>query len=70
MAALGRPYSGLSLSSSSDFLQPPAVPGQAFPPGADRTERAPQPGPRAAPSSPAGAAKGRGKKGKEKTKII
>ncbi|XP_020025075.1 coiled-coil domain-containing protein 117 isoform X2 [Castor canadensis] len=60
MAALGRPYSGLSLGSSSDFLQPPAFPGRAFPPGADGTERAPRPGPRAAPSSPGGsAARGR-----------
>ncbi|XP_077016777.1 coiled-coil domain-containing protein 117 isoform X4 [Tamandua tetradactyla] len=61
MAALGRPFSGLPLSGSSDFLQPPpAFPGRAFPPEADGAELAPRPGPRAAPSSPGGsAARGR-----------
>lgn len=61
MAALGRPFSGLPLSGGPDFLQPPpAFPGRAFPPGADGAELAPRPGPRAAPSSPAGsAARGR-----------
>ncbi|XP_049721974.1 coiled-coil domain-containing protein 117 [Elephas maximus indicus] len=61
MAALGRPFCGLPLSGTSDFLQPPpAVPGRAFPPGADGAELAPRPGPRAAPSSPGGsAARGR-----------
>ncbi|XP_004843423.1 coiled-coil domain-containing protein 117 isoform X1 [Heterocephalus glaber] len=55
MAALGRPFSGLPLSGSSDFLQPPpAFPGRAFPPGAHGPELAPRPGPRAAPSSPGG----------------
>uniref|UniRef100_A0A8D2D073 Coiled-coil domain containing 117 n=1 Tax=Sciurus vulgaris TaxID=55149 RepID=A0A8D2D073_SCIVU len=61
MAALGRPFSGLPLSGSSDFLQPsPAFPGRAFAPGADGSELAPRPGPRAAPSCPGGsAARGR-----------
>ncbi|XP_006890538.1 PREDICTED: coiled-coil domain-containing protein 117 isoform X3 [Elephantulus edwardii] len=61
MAALGRPFCGLPLSSASDFLQPPsAFPGRAFPPGADGAELAPRPGPRAAPSSPGrSAARGR-----------
>ncbi|KAM5189110.1 coiled-coil domain-containing protein 117 isoform 1-T1 [Callospermophilus lateralis] len=61
MAALGRPFSGLPLSGSSDFLQPPpAFPGRAFAPGADDSELAPRPGPRAAPSCPGGsAARGR-----------
>nr|XP_044631570.1 LOW QUALITY PROTEIN: coiled-coil domain-containing protein 117 [Equus asinus] len=62
MAALGRPFSGLPLSGSSDFLQPPpAFSGRAFPPGADGAELVPRPGPRAAPSSPrhGGTARGR-----------
>ncbi|XP_017365185.1 coiled-coil domain-containing protein 117-like [Cebus imitator] len=62
MAALGRPFSGLPLSSSSDFLQPPPppFPGRAFPPGADGAELAPRPGPRVVPSNPGGsAARGR-----------
>ncbi|XP_069850707.1 coiled-coil domain-containing protein 117 [Dipodomys merriami] len=61
MAALGRPFSGLPLSGSSEFLQPtPAFPGRAFPPGADGSERTPRPGPRAVPSNPGGsAARGR-----------
>uniref|UniRef100_F7A0G8 Coiled-coil domain containing 117 n=1 Tax=Callithrix jacchus TaxID=9483 RepID=F7A0G8_CALJA len=62
MAALGRPFSGLPLSGTSDFLQPPppAFPGRAFPPGADGAELAPRPGPRVVPSSPGGsAARGR-----------
>ncbi|XP_039318270.1 coiled-coil domain-containing protein 117 isoform X1 [Saimiri boliviensis] len=62
MAALGRPFSGLPLSSSADFLQPPppAFPDRAFPPGADGAELAPRPGPRVVPSSPGGsAARGR-----------
>ncbi|XP_032112642.1 coiled-coil domain-containing protein 117-like isoform X2 [Sapajus apella] len=62
MAALGRPFSGLPLSSSSDFLQPPppAFPGRAFPPGADGAELAPRLGPRVVPSNPGGsAARGR-----------
>ncbi|KAM6165078.1 coiled-coil domain-containing protein 117 isoform 3-T3 [Erethizon dorsatum] len=55
MAALGRPFSGLSLSGSSDFLQSsPAFPGRAFPSGAHGPELAPRPGPRAAPRSPGG----------------
>uniref|UniRef100_A0A2K5CQC6 Coiled-coil domain containing 117 n=1 Tax=Aotus nancymaae TaxID=37293 RepID=A0A2K5CQC6_AOTNA len=62
VAALGRPFSGLPLSSTSDILQPPppAFPGRAFPPGADGAELAPRPGPRVVPSSPGGsAARGR-----------
>ncbi|KAL0625139.1 Coiled-coil domain-containing protein 117 [Plecturocebus cupreus] len=63
MAALGRPFSGLPLSGSSDFLQPPPPPafaGRAFPPGADGAELVPRPGPRVVPSSPGGsAARGR-----------
>ncbi|KAK2504556.1 hypothetical protein MC885_012144 [Smutsia gigantea] len=62
MAALGRPFSGLPLSSSSDLLQPPppGCPGRAFPPGTDGAELTPRPGPRAAHSSPGGsAARGR-----------
>uniref|UniRef100_A0A2K6EEK8 Coiled-coil domain containing 117 n=1 Tax=Propithecus coquereli TaxID=379532 RepID=A0A2K6EEK8_PROCO len=61
MAALGRPFSGLPLSGSSDFLQPPpAFPGRAFPLGTDGAELAPRPGLRAVPSSPGGsAARGR-----------
>ncbi|XP_077806369.1 coiled-coil domain-containing protein 117 isoform X3 [Macaca mulatta] len=63
MATLGRPFGGLPLSGSSDFLQPPpqpAFPGRAFPPGADGADLAPRSGPRAVPSSPAGsAARGR-----------
>ncbi|XP_075390671.1 coiled-coil domain-containing protein 117 [Tenrec ecaudatus] len=61
MAALGRPFCGRPLSGSADFLPPPAAfPGRAFAPGADGTELALRPGPRAAPSSPGGsAARGR-----------
>uniref|UniRef100_A0A8C5VMD5 Coiled-coil domain containing 117 n=1 Tax=Microcebus murinus TaxID=30608 RepID=A0A8C5VMD5_MICMU len=61
MAALGRPFSGLPLSGSSDFLQPPpAFPGRAFPLGTDGAELAPRPGLRAVPSSPGwSAARGR-----------
>lgn len=63
MAALGRPFSGLALSGSSDFLQPPpppGCPGRAFPPGTGGAELTPRPGPRAAPGSPGGsAARGR-----------
>ncbi|XP_034365266.1 coiled-coil domain-containing protein 117 isoform X2 [Arvicanthis niloticus] len=60
MAALGRPFSGLPLSGSADFLQPPpAFAGRAFPPGAAGHDLAPRPGVRA-PSSPVGrAARGR-----------
>ncbi|XP_051020717.1 coiled-coil domain-containing protein 117 [Acomys russatus] len=55
MAALGRPFSGLPLSGSADFLQPPAAfAGRAFPPGAVGHDLAPRPGIRAAPSSPGG----------------
>ncbi|XP_008832263.1 coiled-coil domain-containing protein 117 [Nannospalax galili] len=58
MAALGRPFSGLPLRGSSDFLPPPsAFAGKAFPPpGASGPELAPRPGPRATPSSPGGRA--------------
>lgn len=61
MAALGRPFSGLPLSGSADFLQPPpAFAGRAFPPGATGPDPAPRPGARLAPSSPGGrAARGR-----------
>uniref|UniRef100_A0A8C8ZMM9 Coiled-coil domain containing 117 n=1 Tax=Prolemur simus TaxID=1328070 RepID=A0A8C8ZMM9_PROSS len=61
MAALGRPFSGLPLSGSSDFLQPPpAFPGRAFPLGTDGAELAPRAGLRAVPSGPGGsAARGR-----------
>ncbi|KAI5133193.1 coiled-coil domain-containing protein 117 isoform X2 [Manis pentadactyla] len=62
MAALGRPFSGLPLSGSSDFLQPPppGCAGRAFPPGTGGAELTPRPGPRAAPGSPGGsAARGR-----------
>ncbi|XP_006869262.1 PREDICTED: coiled-coil domain-containing protein 117 isoform X3 [Chrysochloris asiatica] len=64
MAALGRPFCGLPLSGSSDFLQPPppppVFPGRAFPPEADGAELSPRPGLRAAPSNPGGsAARGR-----------
>lgn len=61
MAALGRPFSGLPLSGGSDLLQPPpALPGRAFPPGADGADLAPRPEPRAAQSSPDGStARGR-----------
>ncbi|XP_011790212.1 PREDICTED: coiled-coil domain-containing protein 117 isoform X2 [Colobus angolensis palliatus] len=54
MATLGRPFSGLPLSGSSDFLQPPqlAFPNRAFPPGADGADLAPRSGPRAVPSTP------------------
>ncbi|EDL40535.1 coiled-coil domain-containing protein 117 [Mus musculus] len=55
MAALGRPFSGLPLSGSADFLQPPpAFAGRAFPPGAAGHDLAPRPGVRGAPSSPGG----------------
>lgn len=55
MAALGRPFSGLPLSGSADFLQPPpAFAGRAFPPGAAGHDLAPRPGVRGAPSSPVG----------------
>ncbi|XP_007946141.1 coiled-coil domain-containing protein 117 [Orycteropus afer afer] len=57
MAALGRPFCGLPLSGSSDFLQPPpAFPGRAFTPGANGAELAPRSGPRTVPSSPGGSA--------------
>ncbi|XP_049996923.1 coiled-coil domain-containing protein 117 isoform X2 [Alexandromys fortis] len=61
MAALGRPFSGLPLSGSADFLQPsPAFAGRAFPPGATSPDLAPRPGARVAPSGPGGrAARGR-----------
>ncbi|XP_003478396.1 coiled-coil domain-containing protein 117 isoform X1 [Cavia porcellus] len=61
MAALGRPFSGLSLSGTSDFLQPsPAFSGRAFPSGAHGPELVPRPGLRATPSSPGGStARGR-----------
>lgn len=61
MAALGRPFSGLPLSGSADFLQPPpAFAGRAFPPGATGPDLAPRPGARVAPSGPGGrAARGR-----------
>ncbi|XP_005396225.1 PREDICTED: coiled-coil domain-containing protein 117 isoform X2 [Chinchilla lanigera] len=61
MAALGRPFSGLSLGGSSDFLQPsPAFPGRTFPSGAHGPELTPRPGLRAAPSGPGGStARGR-----------
>ncbi|KAL2767589.1 coiled-coil domain-containing protein 117 isoform c [Daubentonia madagascariensis] len=61
MAALGRPFSGLPLSGSSDFLQPPpAFSGRAFPLGTDGSQLAPRPGLRAVPSGPGGsAARGR-----------
>ncbi|KAL1791325.1 hypothetical protein HispidOSU_029878 [Sigmodon hispidus] len=55
MAALGRPFSGLPLSGSADFLQPPpAFAGRAFPPGATGPDLAPRPGARVSPSSPGG----------------
>nr|XP_038948225.1 coiled-coil domain-containing protein 117 isoform X1 [Rattus norvegicus] len=55
MAALGRPFSGLPLSGSADFLQsPPAFAGRAFPPGAAGHDLAPRPGVRGPPSSPDG----------------
>ncbi|XP_021079593.1 coiled-coil domain-containing protein 117 isoform X3 [Mesocricetus auratus] len=55
MAALGRPFSGLPLRGSADFLQPPpAFAGRAFPPGAAGPDLAPRPGSRVAPSSPSG----------------
>lgn len=55
MAALGRPFSGLPLSGSADFLQPPpAFAGRAFPPGAAGHDLAPRPGVRGPPSSPGG----------------
>uniref|UniRef100_A0A2K5E4I8 Coiled-coil domain containing 117 n=1 Tax=Aotus nancymaae TaxID=37293 RepID=A0A2K5E4I8_AOTNA len=58
VAALGRPFSGLPLSSTSDILQPPlpAFPGRAFPPGVDGAELDPRPGPRVIPNSPGGSA--------------
>lgn len=57
MAALGRPFSGLPLSGSADFLQPPpAFAGRAFPPGATGPDLAPRPGARVAPSGPGGRA--------------
>lgn len=55
MAALGRPFSGLPLRGSADFLQPsPGFAGRAFPPGATGPDLAPRPGSRVAPSSPSG----------------
>ncbi|KAM6155940.1 coiled-coil domain-containing protein 117 isoform 2-T2 [Rhynchocyon petersi] len=61
MAALGRPFCGLPLSGSSDFLQPaPAFPGRAFAPGADGAELSSRPGPRASLTSASrSAARGR-----------
>ncbi|XP_012369442.1 coiled-coil domain-containing protein 117 isoform X4 [Octodon degus] len=61
MAALGRPFGGLSLGGSADFLQPsPAFPGRTFLSGAHSPQLAPRPGHRAAPSSPGGStARGR-----------